>query len=776
MPVTERVTRDAYLEILHDLKQTGNRFDATFDGTLAGLNNRLVAGFDVSRVDFRHTNNSPFLGSSSVDPFNFLPGNFISPVATTPRRQADLDSMAFFAENALDLTPRWKLVAGLRKDRMTLDSTDLLTAVTGSQTYSPLTGRLGTVWRASAALSLYGQYATGTDPLSGSLTLPSNLAHGLTKGEQIEFGAKGELPSVRGEWTASVYRLEKRGILSRDATNPLITQQIGQQSSTGVELALAMEPVRGWSIDANLAMLRARFDSFNEVVGEVLISRNGNTPVNVPERTANLWTSYRFAPQWQAGVGLQYVGARAANTANTLSFPSYTTVDALLRYEFSRNMNLALSVSNLADKDYAISGTANTRWLLGIGMHGDMPVWRVLGTDGQGGAPLWRAVDARSGQMLLPLSVEAGRAVAEAFSGRRAVYSEVLERDQWTVPQGLNPYRPLLRVELDGPGGLELYVSLAAAVVVRDTRRAERFWNWLGAVPHWIYFTELRQYPQAWHNVIVWLSIPGVVLSVTGIVLGMWHLFLNRSRWIPYRRFWMRWHHISGLVAAIFTLTWIFSGLLSMNPFSVFSPRAALPAEHAQWLGPKAAVTLNPAQAQAAASGVQAREIDVLQVAGQAWYRLRDVAAQALVRADGAGDLMPQPTLPDETVQASLRALRPGDAILTRLTAYDELYYAREITDNTPHARPLPVWRARWADGVTVYADPASAQLLLRADASNRWQRVLYAGLHSFDFAPLLARPWLRDTLIVLLSLLGTALCVTSCVIAWRVLVPRKRK
>lgn len=421
-----------------------------------------------------------------------------------------------------------------------------------------------------------------------------------------------------------------------------------------------------------------------------------------------------------------------------------------------------------------------------LGMSAGVPVWRLLGTPVQGPAsePLWRAVDARSGQVQAPLSVEAARAVAEAFSGRRVVHSEVLERDQWTVPQGLNPYRPLLRVELDGPGGLELYVSPAAAEVVRDTLRAERFWNWLGAVPHWIYFTELRQYPQAWHNVIVWLSIPAVVLSVTGMVLGVWHLFLNRVRWIPYRNFWMRWHHICGLVAAIFTLTWIFSGLLSMNPFGVFSSRGALAAERTQWAGPKAAVTLNPAQAQAGVPGLETREIDLLRVAGQSWYRLRGVSAQALVRVDAADDNMPRPalsTLPDDTMQAALRALRPdaaqaGPPTIIQVTAYDDLYYARELNDNTRHTRPLPVWRAQWADGVTMYADPASSRLLLRADSSNRWQRVLYNGLHSFDFAPLLARPWLRDTLVALLSLLGTALCITSCVIAWRVLVPRRRR
>jgi iron complex outermembrane recepter protein len=86
----------------------------------------------------------------------------------------------------------------------------------------------------------------------------------------------------------------------------------------------------------------------------------------VPETTANLWTSYRFAPQWQAGFGMQYVGERVANNANTLTIPSYTTVDALLRYEVSRNLNLALSVSNLANKDYALSApNSGTQWLLG---------------------------------------------------------------------------------------------------------------------------------------------------------------------------------------------------------------------------------------------------------------------------------------------------------------------------------------------------------------------------------------------------------------------------
>ena len=447
-----------------------------------------------------------------------------------------------------------------------------------------------------------------------------------------------------------------------------------------------------------------------------------------------------------------------------------------------------------------------------LGMLGAQPVWRVL-TDGP--QRRWLALDARSGAPVPALSQDGAMALAERFSGRRAVHTEALERDQWTVAQGLNPYRPLLRVELDGDDGLELYVSPAAADVVAETRRAERAWNWVGAVPHWIYFTELRRWPDVWHQVIVWLSLPGVLLALTGIALGVWQLFLNRTRWIPYRVFWMRWHHILGLAAGVVTFTWILSGLFSMNPFAVFSPRGATQAELKQWRAPQASASASDAAAPAllpvadalaaalaAPVPLQASEVELLPFAGQTWYRLRGTLAgsaanelkqekaqgqaqgQALVRADlppaGAGEApRALAELPEAAVRAALLGLRGSDAAgtpqLVRQHAYDDVYYARTRDANTRYARPLPVWRAQWPDGVAVYADPASARIVLRADASTRWQRVLYNGLHSFDFAPLMARPWLRDSLVIALSLLGIAMCATACVVAWRVLMPKRR-
>ena len=401
------------------------------------------------------------------------------------------------------------------------------------------------------------------------------------------------------------------------------------------------------------------------------------------------------------------------------------------------------------------------------------PVWRLLA----GSPAAWRALDAATGALLPPLDPTAAAAAAEAFASRRAIATEELQRDQWTVPQGLDPWRPLVKVTLEGDDGLQLYVSRGGAEVVRDTRRAERFWNWIGAVPHWIYPTALRQFPRAWNQTVVWLAIPAVLLAASGLVLGVWQLFLNRSRWIPYRRFWLRWHHILGLAAGLVTVTWIFSGLMSMNPFGVFSPRSPLPAERAFWQGAPAVATLPPGRAleAATAAGMPVRELEWLRFDGQAWYRLRDAGAQRLVRAQGdVAEL--RSGLPGSSVRTALAGLRAGDARIEWLAGYDDLYYSRDpAAAEARWDRPLPVWRAAWPDGVRVYADGASARILLRTDATGGWQRLLYNGLHSFDFAPLVSRPWLRTLLVVGLSVLGFGLCVTSGVIAWRVLLSAKR-
>lgn len=364
---TGRIDRADYLEILHAQEQYGNRTDVSLDNSLFGLRNRTAVGVDVSRIDFRHTNNSPYGGSSSVDPYNFDPGLFSSPDVTKPKYDTDTTQYALYAEDRVDLTDRWSVIGGLRYDNVHMTREDLITPSSGfSKTFANVTWRVGTVYDLTETVAVYGQYATAVDPVGGIITLPaSSRAFTLATAEQMEIGVKQSVLNGRGEWTLAGYHIVKHDLLSRDPANPSVTQQVGQQSSRGVELAFAFDVLENLRLEANASLLDARFDDFRESSGGVAVSRAGNTPPNVPEQLANLWLTWGFAPEWKALGGLRYVGETYSNNANTQKRPAYAVVDLGIAWAPVERASIALQVFNLLDEVYATNAYGGDQWLLG---------------------------------------------------------------------------------------------------------------------------------------------------------------------------------------------------------------------------------------------------------------------------------------------------------------------------------------------------------------------------------------------------------------------------
>ncbi|WP_335645491.1 hypothetical protein [Methylobacterium durans] len=163
-----------------------------------------------------------------------------------------------------------------------------------------------------------------------------------------------------------------------------------------------------------------------------------------------------------------------------------------------------------------------------------------------------------------------------------------LARDQWTVAGRYDALRPFHVVALGDPAGTELYVSAVTGAVVLDTGARERFWNWLGAVPHWLYPTPLRARPDLWRDVVLWVSGIGIAGAVSGLVLGIWRLRPRRrypsGAATPYRGI-GRLHHLFGIVGGLGILTFVVSGWLSMNPNRWFSGPSVSPQARATYAG-----------------------------------------------------------------------------------------------------------------------------------------------------------------------------------------------
>lgn len=385
-----------------------------------------------------------------------------------------------------------------------------------------------------------------------------------------------------------------------------------------------------------------------------------------------------------------------------------------------------------------------------------------------------RAVRADTGELLVTVDAEtalrsAADFVARAYPGlhTRLRYLDTVQADQWSVSAGLDAHRPLHLIALGDDAGTELYVSSTTGEVVRDSQRIERLLNYPGAVTHWLYPTVIRRYPDAWSWMVDVLSTAGCLFAVSGIWVGLlrWRKRRKPGQWITPHRGLLRWHHLAGLAFGLSTLTWVSSGLLSMNPGKLNPSRSPADGESLVYSGKP----LTPADfTQPSFAGEGVIEAESLHWQGQPYWLTarRDGSRQLLPGAPTASNT-PLPTV--ASMQALATGLLPGQPLLQTqvLREYDEYWYSRNPGNGT---RPLPMLRVQFGDPAQTWfhLNPATGQILERSTRTNRLYRWLYNGLHSWDFRWLRERRPLWDITVIVFSLGGLALSMTGLIVGVR--------
>lgn len=369
-PGTGKIDRSSFIEIFHDQTQVGNRMDATFRGHIFGFSNEFVAGFDVNRIDFTHTNNGSDTTIAPVGLYDFNPGSFsLGKNPTIPGFNSIANQYALFAEDRLELSDQLSIVSGVRLDRPSVERTDFKIPSNSFDTsLSGTSWRAGVVYNPVKDLAIYGQYSTAVDPVGNLITLNTTQRNfQLATGKQVEVGIKQSFWGGRGEWTLAGYQIVKNNLLTPDPNNltgPSL--QVGQQSSRGVEATLGLALNDGWRVDANVALLRAKYDDFVQLVNGKAVNFAGNVPNNVPQQVSNVWVTWNFASNWSVNGGIQIVGDTFADSANTLVRPAYTVVNAGLRWKPDQQTTVALRLYNLFDTVYATSNSGTSQFLLGM--------------------------------------------------------------------------------------------------------------------------------------------------------------------------------------------------------------------------------------------------------------------------------------------------------------------------------------------------------------------------------------------------------------------------
>lgn len=383
---------------------------------------------------------------------------------------------------------------------------------------------------------------------------------------------------------------------------------------------------------------------------------------------------------------------------------------------------------------------------------GGTPVYVIEGTGGT------RVLDAETGRLLPQLTATQVGAVGNP-----------IDYDQWIVPNGIDPFRPVFRIPRGDAAGSVLYVSALTGESVQRTTSSTRAWNWLGSVLHWVYFTPLRSNWAAWDQTVWWLSFVAMFVAVLGIVLGILRTLRALSQPRPtltyFRIWWMRWHHLLGLFAGLFVLTWILSGWLSMDHGRLFSRGQATAAQVSAYTGKPAydavtATTLNRVDL--------AKEVSFFSLAGS--------PVLSIVRPDGTSERLDEKghSISDaaffQRVSAGVHAAWPG-ASLGSLEAVHSNDLLR-LNEGWPAAvRRAHLTGGRFPD---LYIDSSTGELLTVMDRSRVAYAWAYYALHTLKFPGLVEHDGARKVLELILLAAGFAFSVTGIVIAWRRIRPKR--
>jgi hypothetical protein len=391
-----------------------------------------------------------------------------------------------------------------------------------------------------------------------------------------------------------------------------------------------------------------------------------------------------------------------------------------------------------------------------IEMLNGRPVFREAGIvpiDLVSGTPLRDLLQAEVLQVAAGYAARQGKSAAPQWMEDVAI-------DQWSI-QTARRNQPARRVALGDAAGTQLYINGRNGEIFQQTTRMERVLSWMGAIPHWLYPTFLRRNGALWSQVVIWTSVAGTFLAATGLYVGITRLQRRKRDGAlvsPFRGWWY-WHHIAGLVFGVLTLTWVFSGLLTMNPWGLLEGGDADARLRKQLTGePRVSEVRQFLQG---VTSLPAGEF--VQLRGQPFdgklFVMAYRADGSALRLDATGHPAP---LVESAVQRAVAKLGNAVGQAELLRDGDAYYYAHKDSVE------LPVFRVLLADAwqTRLYISPTTGDFRT-VDRDGRRGRWLERGLHGIDFPGLHGRP-LWDALVLLLLAGTTAVCVTGTWMAFQ--------
>jgi outer membrane receptor protein involved in Fe transport len=264
-------------------------------------------------------------------------------------------SLAVYGENQIQWQEKLRSILGLRADYYNFDVNSDLAANSGKADDHIVSPKLAlifgpwnkTEYYANVGYGFHSNDARGvTSTLNPDFRDTASYLTALTPATPL-VRAKGYELGVRSaivpglQTTLALWRLDLDSelVFTGDAGT---TEPSFPSRRTGIEWANYWTPLPGVTVDADLAISRARYTTIDASVP-------GDYIPGAIEQAVSVGAAYDSHAQWSGGVRLRYFGPRPLIEDNSIRSKASTIVNLQAGYSFNKHTRLALDILNVFD-------------------------------------------------------------------------------------------------------------------------------------------------------------------------------------------------------------------------------------------------------------------------------------------------------------------------------------------------------------------------------------------------------------------------------------------
>ncbi len=287
-----------------------NQTDFSFTFNTGSLQHAVVSGLEFYHETYGGLKRNAEVPAGDLffnmnDPSHSFASTYVTKGEGDPR--SVIDNAGVYAGDTVTLNEQWQVLGSLRYDNWRAQTSQRGQADISS-TDGAVSGHVGAVYKPLPNGSIYVSYSEAAQPSAlGAST--NNQIYGASttsnyspaKSKTYEIGTKWDIAHDRLNVTAAIFRTELDNAWEYQGGESAPVRALPAKRVDGIELGLQGNITPRWTVYTGFSALKS-----TQTKG----INKGAEAKNVPDLTANLWTTYAVTDALSLSYGEQYVGRR----------------------------------------------------------------------------------------------------------------------------------------------------------------------------------------------------------------------------------------------------------------------------------------------------------------------------------------------------------------------------------------------------------------------------------------------------------------------------------